>query len=162
MGLSVSYDRTMDVWTIFARAVTKSFKNEGVVVPTNCKHGMFSKVTTDNIDVSDRTDMHGTSITLIDHFSKNNTDTDPPPLTLDVSEDTPIELSGEFAVVSLRLPPTRGRLLVFVRFRPPACAGGGGGSGAAAHGHRLSSMSPWYLQNRFFNSFGVQQTGYKY
>ena len=50
--------------------------------------------------------------------------------------------------VFLRLPPTRGRLLVFVRSRPPARAGGGRNRtktstyGGAAHGHRLSSMSP--------------------
>ena len=34
-------------------------------------------------------------------------------------------------------------------------------SSTGACGHRLSSMSPWYLQNRFFNPFGVQHTRYK-
>ena len=43
--------------------------------------------------------MHGTSITLIGQLSKNNTGTNPLPLTLDVPEDTPIELSDEFAMV---------------------------------------------------------------
>lgn len=99
LGLTVSYDRIMDVWRRFARAVSKRFKDEGVVVPTNCKHGVFSTATTDNIDVSSRTDMHGTSTTLIGHLRKDNTGTDPLPLTLDVSEDTPIELADEFVVV---------------------------------------------------------------
>ncbi|MES9879344.1 MAG: hypothetical protein ABW185_00490 [Sedimenticola sp.] len=99
LGLTVSYDRIMDVRRRFARAVSKRFKEEGVVVPTNCKRGVFSTATTDNIDVSGRTDMHGTSITLIGHLSKDNIGTDPLPLTLDVSEDTPIELADEFVVV---------------------------------------------------------------
>ena len=41
---------------------------------------------------------HGTSITLIGHLSKDKTGIDP--LTLAVSEDTPIELADEFPVVS--------------------------------------------------------------
>ena len=99
LGLTVSYARIMDVRRRFARAVSNRFKDEGVVVPTNCKRGIFSTATTDNIDVSGRTDMHGTSITLIGHLGKDNTGNDPLPLTLDVSEDTPIELADEFAVV---------------------------------------------------------------
>ncbi len=43
--------------------------------------------------------MHGTSITLIGHLSKDNIGTDPLPLTRDVSEDTLIELADEFVVV---------------------------------------------------------------
>ena len=79
--------------------MAKRFKDEGVLVPTNCKRGVFSTVTTDSIAVSGRTDMLGTSITLIGHLNKDNKGTDPLPLTLNVSEDTPIELSDEFAVV---------------------------------------------------------------
>ena len=90
MRLTVSYDRNMDVWRRFARAVAKRSKNEDVVVPTNCQLGVFSIVTTDNSNVSTRTDRHGTSITLIGHLRKNNTGTDPLPLTLVVSEATPI------------------------------------------------------------------------
>ena len=99
LGITVSYDRIMDVRRRFALAVSKRFKDEGVVVPTNCKRGVFSTATTDNIDVSGRTDMHGTSITLIGHLEKDNRGTDPLPLTLDVPQDTPIELSDEFAKV---------------------------------------------------------------
>lgn len=59
----------------------------------------FHKTTTANIDVSGRNDMHGISITLIGHLTKENTGTDPLPLTLDVSEDILIEPVDEFAAV---------------------------------------------------------------
>ena len=110
----------------------------------------------------------------------------------------------------LRLPPTRGKLLVFVRFCPPVRAGGGGcwtpplihvtlistrpffqfiwcstywiqvliprlhwffrkfrkifGSlrPSLTFFRQIRTLSPWYLPNRFFNSFCVQHTGCKY
>ena len=99
LGVTLSYDRIMEIRRKFAQAVSKRFKDEGVVVPTNCKRNVFSTATTDNIDVSGRTEMHGTSITLIGHVSKGNMGIDPPTLTLDVPEDTLIELPDEFAVV---------------------------------------------------------------
>ncbi len=46
--------------------------------------GCISTVTTDNIDVSGRTDRHGTPFTLIGHLSKDNPGSDPLPLFLDV------------------------------------------------------------------------------
>jgi len=46
--------------------------------------GYSFTATTDNIDVSGRSDMHGTSITLIGHLSKDNKGSDPLPLNFDV------------------------------------------------------------------------------
>ena len=58
MVLAVFYDRIIDVQTRCTGAVAKRFKDEGAVVPTNCKRGVFLTVTTNDIDVSGRTDMH--------------------------------------------------------------------------------------------------------
>ena len=57
VGLIVSYNHIMDVQKRFAQAVSKRFKDEGVVVQTNCKHSIFTTLTTDNIDVSGRHDV---------------------------------------------------------------------------------------------------------
>lgn len=99
LGVVSSYDRIMSVRKKLAKAVSKRFKDEGVVVPTNCKRGVFTTGTTDNIDVSGRTEMHGTAITLINHISRENSGIDPLPITLDVPDETPIELAEEFSIV---------------------------------------------------------------
>ena len=99
LGVSVPYARIMQVRKSLAQAASKRFKENGVVVPTNCQLNTFTTATVDNIDVSGRHDMHGTSITLIMHKSKDNFGTPSAPLCLDINEDTPIELPEEFATV---------------------------------------------------------------
>ena len=64
-GIAVSHDRTLGVGKKLAQAVSEQFRRQKVVVPVNCKRGVFTVGTTDNIDKSGRHDMHGTSITLI-------------------------------------------------------------------------------------------------
>ena len=49
----------MEVQIKFAQAVSCRFKEDGVVVPTNYKHGLLSTATVDSIDVVGATDMHG-------------------------------------------------------------------------------------------------------
>ena len=77
--LTVFYSLIMDVRKKFTQAVSKRFKDEGVVVPTNCKRRIFTTATTDNTGVSGRHDMHGTSITLIGHVTKGNAGIEPLP-----------------------------------------------------------------------------------
>ena len=67
LGLTVSYNRVMEVRKKFEQAVSCRFKEDGFVGPTNCKHGVFSTATVDSVNVAARTDMHGTLITLIGH-----------------------------------------------------------------------------------------------
>ena len=98
-GISVSHDRVIDLRQKSVQAVSKRFRVQGVVVPVNCKRCVFITGTTDNIDVSGRTDMHGTSITLICHLSKDNMGVDPLPLLMDVPDDTLVDLADEYAVV---------------------------------------------------------------
>ena len=96
----MSYKRIMEVRKKFAQDVLCRFKEDGVVVPTNCKHGVFSTATVDNMDVAGRTDMHGTSITLIGHLTRENMEKDPPPLHMDMPDESFIELPDDYAVVS--------------------------------------------------------------
>ena len=98
-GISVSHDRTLIVRRTIAQAVSEQFREQKVVVPVNCKRGVFTVGTTDNIDVSGRVEMHGTSITLIGQLTNDNLGYDGPPLNLDVPSDTVIQLPEEFAVV---------------------------------------------------------------
>ena len=96
LGISISYDRVMQVRK---KGGTGSFKEGGVVVPSNCQRSVFTTATVHNLDVSGRSDMHGTSITLIIHKSKDNMVTLRTRLSLDASEDTPIELGEELSSV---------------------------------------------------------------
>ena len=60
---------------------------------------MFSTATVDNIDVAGKTDMHGTSITLVGHLTRENMGKDPPPLDMDMPDESFIELPDDYAVV---------------------------------------------------------------
>ena len=42
-----------------ARGLSRRYKEDEVVVPTNCVKGIFFTGTTDNIDESGRVEMHG-------------------------------------------------------------------------------------------------------
>ena len=86
----VSYDRVMDVRRCFARAVSKRWAEDGLVVPTNAKRNVFVTSAVDNTDESGRFALHGTAITLTSHATHDNIGEDPPPLNLDVLKVTTI------------------------------------------------------------------------
>ena len=60
LGISVSYDRVMDVRRGLALSVSRRFAEDGVVVPSNIKRGVFTTGGVDNIDESGRIGFHGT------------------------------------------------------------------------------------------------------
>ena len=53
----------------------------------------------DNLDESGRCDFQGTAMTLTTHVTHDNMGEDPPPLSLDDSEEHPIQLPDAYAVV---------------------------------------------------------------
>lgn len=72
MGLSVSYDRVMQVSTDLGNGVCAMFEEEGVVCPSKLRKSLFTTGNVDNIDhdTSSRTaksSFHGTAITLTQH-----------------------------------------------------------------------------------------------
>lgn len=89
----------MDVRKDFARAVSKQWAEDGVVVPTNTKRRVFVTGAVDNLDESGRYEFHGTAMTLTSHLSHDNMGEDPPPLKLDLPEDAPIRLPDNYAIV---------------------------------------------------------------
>ena len=98
-GLCVSYDRVKKLKKKIARGLSRRYKEDEVVVPTNCVKGIFYTGTTDNIDESGRVEMHGTSITLIGHRTHENCGECRPKLNIDVDDGEPIMLPEDFATV---------------------------------------------------------------
>ena len=67
IGISVSLQRVIDVRTDFAKAVSKRWNEEEVVVPTNVCRGVFVTCNDDNLD---QVDFHGTTLSMTGHPSK--------------------------------------------------------------------------------------------
>ena len=99
LGVSVSYDRVMDVRKDFAKAVSKQWSDDGVVVPTNIKRRVFATSAIDKLDESGRYEFHGTAMTLTSHLTHDNMGEDPPPLNLNLPEDATIQLPDDYAIV---------------------------------------------------------------
>ena len=90
--------RVMDVRRGFARAVSKRWAEDGVIVSTNAKRKVFVTSAVD-LDECGCFEFHGTAITLTSHVTHDNMGEDPPPLSLDVPEETTIQLPDDCAVV---------------------------------------------------------------
>jgi len=99
MGMAVSYDRVMEVRNGLAISVSKRFAEDGVVLPSNIKRGVFTTGAVDNIDESGRTELHGTAISLTNHLTQENTGISPPALRFDALENANIHLPEDFATV---------------------------------------------------------------
>ncbi|KAL8588046.1 hypothetical protein ACOMHN_061212 [Nucella lapillus] len=114
LGISVSYDRVMEVRRNLALAVSKRFQDNGLVVPTNMKHGLFTTGAVDNIDQSGRCEFYGKAISLTNHPTHSNMGQDPPPLNMHDLEETTVQLPEQFVNVpfvdeyagEVRLSPT--------------------------------------------------------
>ena len=72
LGLSVSYNRVLDISTSLGSKTCRFYAKEGVVCPPKLKHGLFTTGAVDNIDhnpsaTSAKESFHGTSISLFQH-----------------------------------------------------------------------------------------------
>ena len=72
LGLSISYDRVLQISADLGNTVCAQFKEEGVVCPAKLKKSLFTTANVDNIDhnPSSRTakdSFHGTAISLTQH-----------------------------------------------------------------------------------------------
>ena len=75
-GLSISYDRVLDIHNAIGDFVVERFVQNGVVCPLSIKRGVFTTVVVDNVDhnptaTSSKTSFHGTSISLFQHSPNN-------------------------------------------------------------------------------------------
>ena len=69
LGISVSYDRVREVKVAVARSVCKRIEEDGVVLPTNMRSGVFTSGDMDNLDHKQTSNLsndefHGMAITL--------------------------------------------------------------------------------------------------
>ena len=62
----------MDVRRGLAQAVSRRYAEDGVVVSSNIKRGVFTTGGVDNIDESGRIELHGTAIYLTKHLTRDN------------------------------------------------------------------------------------------
>ena len=69
LGLSVSYDRVLEIESQLTTAVCKDYEEKGVVVPANLRKGLFTVGALDNLDhnpssTTAKDSLHGTGISL--------------------------------------------------------------------------------------------------
>ena len=77
LGLSISYDRVLQLENLLAKNVCEQFKLEGIVCPDNLRKGIYTIGALDNIDhnpssTSAQGSLHGTAISIIQNSTKEN------------------------------------------------------------------------------------------
>jgi hypothetical protein len=75
LGLSISYDRVMDIFMDMANEAASQYENDGVVCPLILRDGLFTTAAVDNIDHNPssntaRDSFHGTGISLFQNRKK--------------------------------------------------------------------------------------------
>ena len=76
-GLSISYDRVLEISAELGDAVVAGYIRDGVVCPPELRRGLFTTSAMDNIDhnpssTTSTTSFHGTSISLFQHPTQEN------------------------------------------------------------------------------------------
>ena len=78
IGLSVHYDRVLQLSTNMGNSVISQYESDKVVCPSNMRYGVFTTAAIDNIDHDPTsntaaTSFHGTGISLFQHLSQGKT-----------------------------------------------------------------------------------------
>lgn len=86
-GISISYDRVLEVSALLGESVVNQYVADGVVCPPILRKGLFTTSAMDNIDhnptaTTANTSFHGTSISMFQHPSPDNEGEIRPPLQL--------------------------------------------------------------------------------
>ena len=116
LGLSVSYERVREVKIAVARSVCKRIEEDGVVLPTNMRSGVFTTGDFDNLDHKKTSNLsndefHGVAISLTNHLSQENMGVTREPVTIDPTDTSTPKLPDYYVIV----PPmdlTGGELFV--------------------------------------------------
>lgn len=77
LGLSISYDRVLEISTTMNNHVCEQYNRDGVVCPPNLRQGLPTMGAIDNIDHNPSSttatgSFHGTGISLFQHPSQDN------------------------------------------------------------------------------------------
>jgi hypothetical protein len=103
-GVSVSYSRVLEIRRSMARAVVKKVVQDGVVLPTNIRSGVFVTFDVDNLDSNNqgnfsRDEFHGTAISVTNHLSWDNKGVQRPSIQLDPTDTSVPQLPESYSVV---------------------------------------------------------------
>ena len=90
-GLSIPYDRVLEISAQLGDAVVNRYNEEGVVCPPKLKKGLFCTSAMDNIDhnpssTTANTSFHGTSISIFQHTTSDNQGTSREPIQINNSK----------------------------------------------------------------------------
>ena len=85
-GISISYDRVLEVSAQLCDAAVRKYMNDGVVCPQVLPRGLFTTAAMDNIDhnptsTTATTAFHGTSISVFQHPTRDENGEERGPLT---------------------------------------------------------------------------------
>ena len=86
LGLSISYDRVLEVSTMLGNRICHLYNAQGVVCPPQLRLGVFTTAAVDNFDhnassTSAQTSLHGTGISIFEHSDSDCSGTPQPALT---------------------------------------------------------------------------------
>ena len=93
-GVYVSYSRVLEIRRSMARSVVKQFVQDGAVLPTNIRSGVFVTFDVDNLDSTkqynfSRVELHWTAISMTNNLSWDNQGLQRSSIQLDPT-DTPV------------------------------------------------------------------------
>ena len=104
MGISVSYDRIMDIEDWITTFPCERFIEDGVVTPAYLRKGLFTVGALDNLDhnpssTTSQTSFHGTGISLFQLTTKTKAGVSRPPITIPPSGNEIHSLPDNYASV---------------------------------------------------------------
>ena len=111
-GISVSYNRVMEVKQDIARAVCARHTQDGVVVPTNSRFKVFTTHDVDNIDSKAQgnfsmDEFHGYVLSVTNHLSHDNHGVKRTPIKLDPLDTSSPKLPDSYVIQTpVELPGT--------------------------------------------------------
>lgn len=81
LGLSISYDRVLDISTAMGNRVCEQYHRDAAVCPPNLRQGLFTTAAVDNIDHNPSSttatgSFHGTGISLFQHPNEHSSGLD--------------------------------------------------------------------------------------
>ncbi|KAL8561604.1 hypothetical protein ACOMHN_024839 [Nucella lapillus] len=102
-GISVSYNRVMEVKQCVARAVCARHAQDGVVLPTNSRFNVFTTHDVDNIDSKAQgnfslDEFHGYALSATNHLSHGNLGVKRDPIKLDTSDTSTPKLPYAYVI----------------------------------------------------------------
>ena len=104
LGIYVSYDRVREVKVAVARSVCKRIEEDGVVLPTSMRSGVFTSGDMENLDHKKTSNLsndefHGMAITLNQHLSSDNMGITCEPIKIDLLDTSKPKLPDHYVIV---------------------------------------------------------------